>query len=46
MVEAEAIRPKRSGGVPRFVAKGFRTGVFDMVELRIAKTPMMQKTKK
>jgi hypothetical protein len=46
MVEADAMKPKRSGGVPKFVANGFKTGVFDIVELKIAKAPMMQKTAK
>jgi len=46
MVEAEATIPSKSPGVPRLVAKGFRTGFFDMVELRIAKKPIMQITRK
>ena len=46
MVEAEATRPSRSGGVPSFVANGFRTGLFDMVELNMAKAPMIQRTTK
>ena len=46
MVEAEATRPSRSGGVPSFVANGFRTGLFDIVELKMAKAPMMQKMRK
>lgn len=40
MVEAEAIMPSKSSGVPRLVAKGFSTGFFDIVELRIAKKPI------
>jgi len=46
MVEADAMKPERSDGVPRLVAKGFRTGFFDIVELKIAKAPMMQKAAK
>ena len=46
MVEAEATIPSKSSGVPRLVAKGFRTGFFDMVELRIAKKPITQITRK
>ncbi len=46
MVEADAMKPNRSGGVPKLVANGFRTGVFDMVELKIAKVPIRQNTVK
>ena len=46
MVDAEATMPSKSSGVPRLVAKGFNTGFFDMVELRIANNPIMQITKK
>ena len=46
MVEAEATMPSRSSGVPRLLAKGFKTGFFDRVELRIAKKPTMQITRK
>ncbi len=46
IVEAAATSPNRSLGVPRLVAKGFRTGLLDMVELRIAKTPVMDRTTK
>ncbi len=46
MVEAAAMNPNRSGGVPKVVANGFRTGVFDMVELKMAKAPMRQNTVK
>jgi hypothetical protein len=42
IVEAAATNPSRESGVPRACAKGFSTGFFDMVELRIAKKPMMQ----
>jgi hypothetical protein len=40
MVEAEAIMPSKSSGVPRLVAKGLSTGFFDIVELKIAKNPI------
>ncbi len=46
IVEAEATMPSRSLGVPRLVAKGLRTGFFDIVELRIAKKPKAHITKK
>ena len=46
MVDAEATIPSKSSGVPMLVAKGFRTGFFDMVELRIANKPIVQVTKK
>jgi hypothetical protein len=46
MVEAEATMPSKSSGVPKLVAKGFRTGFFDIVELRIANKPIMQIIKK
>ncbi len=46
IVDAEATIPNKPSGVPRLVAKGFRTGFFDMVELRIANKPIMQITKK
>ena len=46
IVEAEATKPINSGGVPRLVAKGFKTGFFDIVELRIANSPMMQSIQK
>jgi hypothetical protein len=42
MVETAATTPNNSSGVPRLVAKGFNTGFFDMVELRIANKPIMQ----
>ena len=38
--------PVKSVGVPRLKAKGFNTGSLDIVELRIANAPMMQRTKK
>jgi len=46
MVEAEATMPSISFGVPKLVAKGFKTGFLDIVELRIANTPMTQSTQK
>ena len=46
MVDAEATIPSKSSGVPRLVAKGFNTGFFDMVELRIANKPITQITRK
>lgn len=46
IVDAEATMPSNSSGVPRLVAKGFRTGFFDRVELRIANKPITQIIKK
>ena len=46
IVEAAATKPVQSVGVPRLNEKGFRTGLFDIVELRIANNPMMQIAKK
>jgi hypothetical protein len=40
MVEADATMPNKSSGVPRLVAKGFKTGFFDIVELNIANKPI------
>ncbi len=42
MVEADATTPSKFSGVPKLVAKGFRTGLFDMVELKMAKAPITQ----
>lgn len=42
IVEAAATTPTQSAGVPRLSEKGFRTGLFDIVELRMAKKPMIQ----
>jgi len=43
IVEAEATKPnQKPSGVSRLVAKGFKTGFLDIVELRIAKSPIMQ----
>jgi len=46
MVEAAATNPSRSLGVPKLLANGFNTGLLDIVELRMAKAPIMQRTKK
>jgi len=46
MVEAAATTPVKSVGVPRLKEKGFRTGLFDIVELRIANNPITQSVKK
>ena len=46
IVEAAATTPVQSVGVPRFNEKGLRTGLFDIVELRIAKKPMTQRERK
>jgi hypothetical protein len=46
MVEAAATKPSRSVGVPMLVAKGFNTGLLDMVELRMAKAPITQSIRK
>jgi len=47
IVEAEATKPvQKPLGVPRLDANGLRTGLFDIVELRIAKKPMTQSVKK
>lgn len=45
IVEAAATKPSKCPGVLRLSAKGFKTGFFDIVELRIAKIPTMQSTK-
>lgn len=44
IVETAAIIPSMSVGVPKLMAKGLRTGFLDMVELRMAKVPIMQST--
>ncbi|MDH5788702.1 MAG: hypothetical protein OEZ40_10470, partial [Candidatus Bathyarchaeota archaeon] len=46
IVEAEAMKPIHSVGVPRVEANGFSTGFLDIVELKIAKSPMMQIVRK
>jgi hypothetical protein len=45
IVEAEATNPTKSVGAPRLVANGFKTGFLDIVELRMAKRPMMQRVR-
>jgi uncharacterized membrane protein len=42
IVEAEATIPVQSVGVPRLSEKGFKTGLLDIVELKIAKKPIIQ----
>ena len=46
IVEAAATKPTKSSGAPRLVAKGFKTGFLDIVELRITNSPVMQSIKK
>jgi len=46
IVDAAAIMPVKSVGVPRLMAKGLRTGFLDIVELRMAKAPVVQRTQK
>lgn len=46
IVDAAAITPVKSAGVPKLNAKGFSTGSFDIVELKIAKAPITHRTKK
>jgi phosphoribosylcarboxyaminoimidazole (NCAIR) mutase len=43
IVEAEATTPVQSVGVPRLSEKGFKTGLLDIVELKIAKNPIIQR---
>ena len=45
-VDAAAMNPMNAVGVPRLSAKGFNTGFFDIVELRIANAPIMQEMTK
>jgi hypothetical protein len=45
-VEAAATNPNTAVGVPRLSAKGFRTGFFDIVELRMANAPITHILKK
>jgi len=42
IVEAAATMPNKSAGVPRLLANGFKTGLFDIVELRMANAPIVQ----
>jgi hypothetical protein len=46
IVDAAAIIPVRSVGVPKLMAKGLSTGFFDIVLLKMAKAPIMHKTQK
>jgi hypothetical protein len=46
MVEAEAMKPVHSVGAFKADAKSFRTGLLDIVELKIANKPMMQSIQK
>ena len=46
IVEMEATKPTKASGVPRLVAKGFKTGFLDIVELNIANKPITQSIKK
>jgi hypothetical protein len=46
IVEAAATSPIKLKGVPRLVAKGFRTGFLDIVELRIANAPIAHSDRK
>lgn len=45
-VDAAATTPMKAIGVPKLSAKGFKTGFFDIVELRIANAPITQSVKK
>ena len=44
MVDAAAMTPVKSAGVPRLNANGFSTGSFDIVELKMAKAPITHST--
>ncbi len=46
MVDADATIPSKLSGVPRLVANGFKTGLLDIVELRIANNPITHITAK
>lgn len=46
IVDADATNPSRYSGVPKLSANDGRTGLFDIVELRMAKKPMMHRTGK
>ena len=46
IVEAAAIIPVQSVGAPKCRENGFRTGLLDIVELRIAKNPIVQSAQK
>lgn len=43
IVDAEATTPVQSVGVPRLSEKGFKTGLLDIIELRMAKKPITQR---
>ncbi|MEM2975329.1 MAG: hypothetical protein QW821_02780, partial [Candidatus Bathyarchaeia archaeon] len=43
IVDAEATTPVQSVGIPRLSEKGFKTGLLDIVELRMATKPMTQR---
>lgn len=43
IVDAEATTPVQSAGVPRLSEKGFKTGLLDIVELKMAKKPMTER---
>jgi len=46
IVDAEATPPVQSAGVLRLSEKGFKTGLLDIVELRMAKKPIIQRVQK
>jgi hypothetical protein len=46
IVEAALTNPLHSVGVPRLAEKGFNTGLFDIVLLRMANPPIMQSVQK
>lgn len=46
IVEAEAIKPIQPNGVFRYDAKSGKTGLLDIVELKIAKNPIIQSIRK
>jgi len=46
MVDAEATTPSKSSGVSKLEAKGFNTGFFAIVELKIANRPITQRMSK
>jgi hypothetical protein len=43
IVDAAAIKPVQDSGVPRLLANKLRTGFFDIVELKMANIPKVQK---
>lgn len=46
IVDAAATTPVQSVGVSRLSENGLRTGLFDIVELRMAKKPIIQSVRK